>query len=463
MSMEAGAEQRRDRRVAAQLPLVVRRPGVDDTMTAVTETVSARGLSFVSPMPLPMGQRLEFTLELPGQPAPVELSGTVVRCIREFVGTNDHEYGIRLDLEGPFEPLVQFVRSVDVLPLLKAAQRRGASVLHLTGDAPPLFRVGGEIEPLEGRVLSYAAVEAIVHGMMPGRLRAQFAQAKSADFPYLVPDLGRWRVNAYYQRGHIEATIRTIETEVPTLDMLELPPVVRDLAHMRSGLVLITGPRGSGKSTSMAAMIDAINRNHNRVITTVEDPIEFMHRNERSVVKQREVGVDCRSVAAALRDALRQDPDVIAVSDMGDAESLDMLLRALEMGFLVIVCLPSHDVVKSVHWLMALASRDSRNRVLEVLSANLQGIISQRLIPRLDGAGPVLALDVFTLTEGLRAAIRNDRLSQVASILHSGPGALSMDVTLRNLVMNGIISIESALQAAPDPDRFKKFMSDHMA
>ncbi|MGE5591125.1 MAG: type IV pilus twitching motility protein PilT [Bacillota bacterium] len=325
---------------------------------------------------------------------------------------------------------------MDIQALLQEAVARGASDLHLSAEMPPMLRLDGRLEACGSDALTAAATRQMLAALLPDEAqRAQFDARGEADFAYSVAGLGRFRVNAYRQRGSVALAIRLIPHVVPTLQQLRLPPVVADLASRGHGLLLVTGPTGSGKSTTLAAVIDHINRSRSCHIITLEDPIEYLHRHNRSIVNQREIGIDCASFGQALRAALRQDPDVILVGELRELETIQTAVTAAETGHLVLGTLHASTSSQTVDRLVDVFPPHQQEQVRTQLAATLQGIVAQRLLPRLAG-GRTAAYEVLVATPAVRNLIREAKTHQIPTLIQTGArfGMRSMDAALRELV-----------------------------
>ncbi len=343
--------------------------------------------------------------------------------------------------------------------VLGAARQLGASDVHLKAGLPPVFRIKGDLRtlrdtpPLTAEVIGTFAVN-----LMSDRQREIFDKQHDADLSYGTPDGVRYRVNVFKQRGQTGMVLRIIPPEVPGFDKLNLPPVVSDMCKEERGLILVTGITGSGKSTTLAAMIDQINRSNASHIITVEDPIEFMHKDRRSVVNQREIGFDATSFAAALRAALRQDPDVILVGEMRDEETIETALHAAETGHLVMSTLHTLDAVETVNRIIGMFPPHQQQQIRLALSAVLKGIISQRLVPRADGKGMVPAVEILVHTARTRELMEDPkRTREIRDAIANGRnpyGMMTFDQCLADLVHRRLITYETALASSTTPDDF---------
>jgi twitching motility protein PilT len=342
--------------------------------------------------------------------------------------------------------------------LLRRVVDLGASDLHLTVGRPPTSRVAGELRPLDGDgVLDAATTHALVDAALTEPDRARFAAARELDTAYAVAGVGRFRVAAFVQRGSVGAVFRVIPMAIPPLESLELPSFVPTLARAPRGLVLVTGPTGSGKSTTLAALLDRINRERALHIVTVEDPIEFLHHHRRSVVNQREVGSDTPSFGSALRHVLRQDPDVVLVGEMRDLETIAMALTAAETGHLVLASLHTQDAPGAVDRIIDVFPPGQQAQIRIQLVATLRAVVAQQLVPRRDGHGRAVACEVLVATPAVRNLIREAKLHQLPSVMQSGSqfGMQTMDQALAALVRDGVVDADVAAERSHDPDGFR--------
>jgi twitching motility protein PilT len=348
----------------------------------------------------------------------------------------------------------------DLQRALHAVVERGGSDLHLKVPSRPLVRLQGELVPIEeSDGLSPADTERVLREMLTASERlAEFARDGEIDFSYTVRGLARFRVNAFRQRGSISIACRVVPFDIRQAAELGLPDVVTRLADEPRGIILVTGTTGSGKSTTLAAMVDHINRTFAKNIVTIEDPIEYLHRDQRSVVHQREIGFDTNSFAQALRRVLRQDPDVILIGEMRDEETVGTALSAAETGHLVLSTLHTIDAVETVNRIIDFFPPHHHQQVRAMLSGSLRGVISQRLVPTIDGAGRAPACEVLTMTGRVRDLISNpDETGKLSEVIAEGSyyGMQTFDQALLKLYQDGKISMDEALKAATHPHDFK--------
>lgn len=335
---------------------------------------------------------------------------------------------------------------VDLRSLLTLTVEKGSSDLHLTAGAPPIARVYGKLIPFDFPKLSPKDVENLVLPILDKQQRQEFLEKWELDFSYSIEGLSRFRGNIMRQRGSLAVALRVVPYQVPTIESLNLPHCTKDLCDLPRGLILITGPTGCGKSTTLAAMIDYINENYSKNIVTVEQPIEFLHHHKSSIVKQREVGSDTHSFGDALRHVLRHDPDVILIGEMRDMESISIALTAAETGHLVLSTLHTQTAPLAVHRIIDVFQEHMQNQIRQQLADALQGIISQQLLPRADGQGMALATEVMIATSAVRNMIRDEKEYQLYTCIQTGhqQGMRTMDQSLAELCRAGKITREKA-------------------
>jgi len=344
--------------------------------------------------------------------------------------------------------------------LLKIATERKASDLHLKVGSYPVIRVSGHLMALsELSRLTQEDTIAMAFSIMSGRQKQKFKDHFEIDLAYSVPGLGRFRVNIFQQRGTVGLVLRVIPSKILTTEELMLPPVLKTIADERRGLILVTGTTGSGKSTSLAAMIDYINTTRTEHIMTIEDPIEFLHRDKKSLVNQREVEVDTKGFATALRSALRQDPDVILVGEMRDYETIETALNAAETGHLVLSTLHTLDATETINRIISVFPPHQQKQIRLQMAAVLKAAVSMRLLPRADGTGRVPAVEVMRATNFIRDCIENkDKTKLIHDAITQGTsqyGMQTFDQSIYQLYKRDLITMEEALRRATNPDEFK--------
>lgn len=340
--------------------------------------------------------------------------------------------------------------------LLVEAVERGASDLHLTQNAPPILRIDGDLEVLDLPPLTAAESRRMIYSALNDSQKASFEERWELDLSIEIEDIGRFRVNVHKQRGAVEAAFRVVNDQIKSLKQLGLPTITEEIARKTSGLILVTGPTGSGKTSTLAAMINQINDEQHRMIITVEDPIEYIHRNKKSVIKQREVTSDTRSFTEALRHVLRQDPDVVVIGEMRDLETISTALTAAETGHLVMATIHTPDAVQTVDRIIDVFPPNQQMQVRIQLANTLQAIIAQLLLPVPGGRGRVPATEILIATVGGRNIIRNAKTEQLNSLLQTNYdiGMMTMDKSLKNLYQQGLISYEDAISRSKFPESF---------
>lgn len=344
--------------------------------------------------------------------------------------------------------------------LLAKARKMGASDVHVTVGIPPKCRVNGDLVDLtEGKILPPDA-KALVEQMIPGRLVERFNKEGEVDFSYAVKGVGRFRVNIFKQRGTMAFVIRLVNTEIPDPETLGLPKSVLDLATKKRGLILVTGPTGSGKSTTLASLIHIINQTQNKHIITLEDPIEYLHKHEKCIVNQREVGIDTQSYAGALRAALREDPDIILVGEMRDLDTIATAITAAETGHLVLSTLHTIGAVPTIERIIDVFPTHQQAQIRMQLATLLEAIISQQLLPNIDKTGRVAAFEIMYANSAVRNLIREAKAHQITSIIQTSKqsGMITMDDALYDLFRTHQIRAEDAITFAQDKSSIMKRM-----
>jgi twitching motility protein PilT len=350
---------------------------------------------------------------------------------------------------------------LDFADLLLEVLNRNASDLHITAGASPTIRVRGRLVALEDYpVLTPTVTREVIYGILTNDQRQRLETDWQIDFAYAIPNVARFRVNAYFQRGALGAALRLIPADLQSIDTLGLPSVCHELAHKPRGFVLVTGPTGSGKSTSLAAIIDEINRTREDHILTIEDPIEFLHAHKKCIVNQREIGADAQTFATGLKAALRQDPDVILVGEMRDLETIHTALTAAETGHLVFATLHTQDAPQTVDRIIDVFPAEQQGQVRVQLGVALQGVVTQQLLPTADGAGRVAACEVLIPTPAVRNLIREGKTHQILSAMQTGSasGMQTMDAALATLVRQGKISQKLAEARSSHPEELRRLM-----
>ncbi|MFT6423479.1 MAG: twitching motility protein PilT [Thalassolituus sp.] len=344
---------------------------------------------------------------------------------------------------------------MDITELLAFSAKQGASDLHLSADMPPMIRVDGDVRRINLPALANKDVHALVYDIMNDKQRKDFEEFLETDFSFEVPGVARFRVNAFNHNRGAGAVFRTIPAKVVTMDQLGMGQVFKDLAMINRGIVLVTGPTGSGKSTTLAAMVDYINETKFDHILTVEDPIEFVHESKKSLVNQREVHRDTLGFNEALRSALREDPDVILVGELRDLETIRLALTAAETGHVVFGTLHTSSAAKTIDRIVDVFPAEEKAMVRSMLSESLQGVVSQALLKK-NGGGRIAAHEIMIGTPAIRNLIREDKVAQMYSSIQTGAshGMQTMDQCLQNLLSKGLISREMAREKAKTPENF---------
>lgn len=349
---------------------------------------------------------------------------------------------------------------MNILDLLHIGTSKGASDIHLTVGIPATIRVNGELVPINDEILKPEDTKKLVYKTLNENMIKELESKGEVDSSYSSPGIGRYRINAFKQRGSYSMVLRIIPLEIPSMEELGLPSVCKDLTRLRRGLILVTGPTGSGKTTTLASMVDLINKERNCHILTLEDPIEYLHKHHKSIVNQREVGNDSQNFSTALRAALRQDPDVILVGEMRDLETISIALTAAETGHLVLSTLHTSGAAKTIDRIIDVFPPHQQQQIRVQLSGVLQGIISQILLPKAKDKGRVGAYEVMIATNAIRNLIREDKIHQMDSLIQTGAKykMQTMDSCLIDLYRKGMITKETAITNAIDSEQIKKFI-----
>ncbi|MCF7353900.1 type IV pilus twitching motility protein PilT [Vibrio sp. CK2-1] len=334
---------------------------------------------------------------------------------------------------------------MDIAELLEFSVKHNASDLHLSAGVPPILRIDGDIRQLEMPAFTHSDVHALVFDIMNDAQRSEFEEKLEIDFSFELPNIGRFRVNAFNQSRGCAAVFRTIPVHIPSFEDISAPEIFEKIANYEKGLVLVTGPTGSGKSTTLAAMVDYINRNHKKHILTIEDPIEFTHSNKKCLVNQREVHRDTHSFEASLRSALREDPDVILVGELRDKETISLALTAAETGHLVFGTLHTSSAAKTIDRIIDVFPGTEKNMVRSMLSESLRAVIAQKLLKREgDAGGRIACHEVMIVTPAIRNLVREDKVAQMLSMIQTGSamGMQTMEQAARQLLMEGLVTQE---------------------
>jgi len=347
---------------------------------------------------------------------------------------------------------------MEINELLLLCIEKRASDLHITENEPPILRIDGKLYRTGLALLNKQETKRMIYSVLSNPQKEMFEKDLELDFSLSLPGMDRFRVNVHLQKNSVEAAFRRVPLKIPTFDDLGLPPIVMELARRPNGLVLVTGPTGMGKTTTLAAMIDLINNEREAHIICIEDPIEFIHKNKKSVIKQREVYSDTHSFANALKHALRQDPNVIVVGEMRDLETISTTLTAAETGHLVLATLHTPDAPQTIQRIIDVFPPYQQQQVRLQLSDCIQGIVSQLLLPVASGEGRVVATEVLTGTPAIRNLVREQEIEQIPTLLQTGSqhGMHTMDKSLKNIFQQGLISLETALSKVKNPEEFRQ-------
>ncbi len=351
--------------------------------------------------------------------------------------------------------------SISIDELLEQCAALGASDLHVTVGSAPVVRVRGELQALEGaEPLDAETTQGLLYRILSTEQQKRLEVDKQIDLAHDVPGVARFRVNVFFQRESLGAAFRQIPESIKSLEELRLPATLNELTKKPRGLVLVTGPTGSGKSTTLASLIDEINRSRSEHILTIEDPVEFVHKHKRCIVNQREIGVDARGFGEALRAALRQDPDVILLGEMRDLETISTALTAAETGHLVFGTLHTQSAPSTIDRIIDVFPAEQQGQVRTQLASTLQGVVTQSLLPTADGAGRIAALEILFPDDAVRNLIRQGKIEQVYSVMQTNTsrGMQTLEQSLADLVMRRVITKDVALGATSRPDQFESLL-----
>lgn len=347
---------------------------------------------------------------------------------------------------------------MEIRDLLMLCIEKKASDLHITEKEPPILRIDGKLIRTNFSVLTREDTKKIIYAVLTDSQKEAFERERELDFSLALPGMDRFRVNIHLQRGATEAAFRRVPLEIPSMEQLGLSPIVQSLARKPNGLIIVTGPTGVGKTTTLAAVIDMINNERECLIVCVEDPIEFIHSNKKSVIKQREVYSDTLSFADALKHTLRQDPNVIVVGEMRDLETISTTLTAAETGHLVLATLHTPDAPQTIERIIDVFPPYQQQQVKLQLADCLQAVVSQLLLPHASGKGRVLATEIMIATAGIRNLIREQEIEQIPTLMQTGAqfGMKTMDKCLKELYQQGVITLDIAMSKIKNPDEFKQ-------
>ena len=348
--------------------------------------------------------------------------------------------------------------------LLEQMVQMGASDLHLTAGSPPVVRVDGKLQRLPHDILTSELTKKIAYSMLNDKQRLKFEQNWELDFSFGIENMSRFRANVFMQRGNVAVALRQIPYKIRTFEELGLPKVISEFARLPRGLVLVTGPTGSGKSTTLAAVIDKVNKERPVHIITVEDPIEYLHRHQQALVNQREVYSDTPSFSSALKYALREDPDVVLVGEMRDLETIESALSISETGHLAFATLHTNSCAETINRIVDVFPTNQQEQIRVTLSFCLQAVVSQTLIPKV-GGGRVLAMEIMVATPAIRAIVRDDKIHQLYSMIQSGQkyGMKTMNQSLAELYTSGKVTINDAMNHSGDPQELSEMLARQKA
>jgi twitching motility protein PilT len=427
--------------------------------TATTADISRNGLAFEDTCLIPIGTRIGLELIVPQCLKALKIDA-VIKRVEKLDADGLYRYGVSYLGVSPddVQILEQYVQNVSINNILRTAVKNGASDIHLVASQPPIMRVNGELARMGQISISPEELTEMIFSVLSRKQKEDFEKTMELDFAYVISEGMRFRGNLHSEKGNVEATFRSISTEIKSLQELGVPAVVGELAKKKSGLILFTGPAGSGKTTTLAALIDIINKEKNCMVISIEDPIEYVYKSNKSIIKQREVGVDTLSFAAGLRHVLRQDPNVVLVGEMRDLDSISMAITAAETGHLILSTLHTLDTTEAISRIIDVYPEGAQVQVRTQLSSCLEAIIAQRLLPSQKG-GMVLATEILITTPAIRNLIRQGMLPQIYGYIQSGANnhMHTMDDSLSNLVKTGHISVETAMGYMKDPARLKNF------
>lgn len=425
---------------------------------ATTVDISSKSVAFESADLIPIGSEMEAEILMPSMPKAIKVKGSINR-IEEIERMKRYRYSIVFEEIEREEQhaLERYIQLIDIDSLLRLAVRKNASDLHLVANRVPIFRIEGELIPLSSLPIPSEDLKEMILSTMTENQKVVFAKELELDFSYLIPEGNRFRVNVHLERGNLEAAFRVIPSEIKTVPELGLPSIVEDLAKRKRGLIIVTGPAGSGKTTTLTTMIDIINRERNCMIISIEDPIEYVHESKKSIIKQREIGVDTLSFESALKHVLRQDPNVILVGEMRDLDSIAMAISAAETGHLILTTLHTPDSIECINRIIDVYPPEQQHQVWSQLADCLEGIIAQLLLPKKYAGGRIVATEVLIITPAIKNLIRARKIEQIRGYIETGAeyGMHSMDSSLARLVKDNLIDRDLAIGFMKNPKVFK--------
>lgn len=381
----------------------------------------------------------------------------------EMMGVNQTSYGVQGNGQMPARPVAKKkpIDQIHIDELLEIVLERNGSDLHIAAGIPPVIRVDGNLIPTPYESCQPLDIQQMMYAILTDEQIQRFESTWELDFSYALQKRARYRVNIFRDKGSVAASLRLIPTKIPTLQDLGMPPILEKLTHTKRGLILVTGPTGSGKSTTLAAMINHINLNRSEHIITIEDPIEYLHSHKMSVINQRELGTDTKSFPNALRASLREDPDIILVGEMRDLETTQLAISAAETGHLVFATLHTNSAASSVDRMVDIFPPGQQAQIRLQLSNNIQAILAQQLIPRATGSGRVAVQEIMIATAAVRNLIREAKAHQITSVIQTSAqvGMITTDQALRDCYLKGVISFESAMARAQNVEELKKMIA----
>jgi twitching motility protein PilT len=456
-------EKRKAYRLYAQMHVKCDILNPDDrsirTKNAVATNINSEGIYLEMDEILALNTEINVSFQLHKSENRIQAS---VRVVRVEIIEEQKIYGMgsifdKIDTKDK-EEITQLIERLNIGKLLDLAIKKGASDMHLLADQAPVLRVHGELDAVDGPKLFADEVPQLLYSIMNKQQIKKFEADKELDFGIQYDMRNRFRVNVHQQKGFVEATFRLINTKISSFEELAIPEVVKDMARQREGLILITGPTGSGKTTTIAAMLELINHEKKAVIITLERPIEYVHTNVKSIIKQREVGIDTNSFSAAIKSSLKQDPNIIVIGELEDFETVRTALIAAEAGYLVICSFHAPNTVQAIDRLVSFFPLDSRRQALTQLSTCLKGVVSHLLLPRKDHTGRVLATEIVVASDAVKRIVRKDELVQLPTIVQTS-GAYrmqSMSDSIRKYLEMDVIDAESALFYSEEFNRYSQ-------
>src|SRR3989339_776740 len=445
------SDRRKDYRIYNPVPVACEIVNTQGTpirkLTVMAKDISSSGIYFEFGVALALNTEMKVEFSLPRTNHNI-IATVKIKRIESTELENTFGIGAAFTeiQDNDRHEIVKFIEFLNIEKLLEITVRKGASDLHLLAEQQPALRIHGEIEPIDLPKLSSDEISKILFSTLSRQQIKQFEHEKELDYGLQFDSENRFRVNLHQQRGFTEATLRLINTRIPSFEELQLPDAVKDLARLKDGLILVAGPTGSGKTTTIAAMVDLINKEKKGVVITLERPIEFVHLNIKSIIKQREVGIDTNSFSTALKSSLRQDPNVIVIGEIEDIETVKTAIIAAETGHLVIASFHATDSMQAIDRLAGFFPTENRKQILSQLSHCLHGILTQVLLPRKDKLGRVLACEIVFANDAVKRIIRRDELIQLATAIQTGANfkMKSLNDAVKKYLDEGVIDEEAA-------------------